>query len=49
MGGNSVMTTLVCALIPSVETSINPDLGLTRVWHMALEKGIKTRRTRKQR
>jgi hypothetical protein len=48
MGGNFVMTTLMCALIPSVKTSINPDLGFTRVWHMALEKGINTRRTRKQ-
>jgi len=49
MAGKYVMTILVCALIPSVETSINTDLGFTRVWHMALEKGIKTRRTRRQR
>jgi hypothetical protein len=27
-----------------VETPINPDLGFTPVWHMALEKEIKTRR-----
>ena len=49
MGSKPVRASLVCALIASVETSINPDPGFTRVWHMALEKGIKTRSMRRQR
>jgi len=31
MGGKPVANSLVCALIPSVRTSINVDLGFTRV------------------
>jgi hypothetical protein len=34
----TVITSLVCALIHSVETSINPDLGFTRDWRIATEK-----------
>jgi len=49
MGGKSIKIRQVCALITSVETSFNPDLGFTRDRHMALEKGIKTRRKRRQR
>ena len=49
MGGKSIKIRQACALITSVETSIKPDLGFTRVRHMALEKGIKTRRKGRQR
>ena len=41
MGSKPVRASLVCALTASVETSINPDLGFTRVWHMALVKSNK--------
>jgi len=38
MGVKPVITSLLCALIHSVETSINPDLRFTRDWHIAIEK-----------
>jgi hypothetical protein len=44
MGGKPVMTSLLCSLISSVETSINPGLGYTQ----SLAYGVRKRNKNKE-